>query len=500
MGIRSISACLKKAGHQTRLVFLASRAHAGENRCTPIVLEQLIELCGEFDLIGISLMTNFFESMADLTSKIKLKLDIPIIWGGIHASSCPEECLRYADMVCMGDGEEAMVELADRMERKEDLLSTKNICFSSDEGITKNSVRSLCNSLDSLPFPDYDLSDDHYLDEQNNTIIKMDEEVYKNVLEMGPAPQARPGQFYYQTLTSRGCPHNCSYCWNSTFMSLYAGQKYLRWRSPENIIAELTQMKEKYEFINTVIFSDDTLLIKPAEEIKKFCQYYKEKIGFPFHCLGSPLTITEEKMEYLVDAGLMVIEMGIESGSLRTRELYNRKVSNERILKAAGIIDRFRSRIEPPFYDFLIDNPFETFQDQIDTLKFITQLPLYSRLNLFSLVMFPGTELYNKAKSEEKIKEDSDQAYRKQTYIFSKKGLVNFLFYLARYNPFTRRLLPLFLQEKYIGLLVKIEALGIYQALYLFLESFTLMKKGALALARGDIFRIIKFFKVNLSK
>jgi radical SAM superfamily enzyme YgiQ (UPF0313 family) len=354
--------------------------------------------------------------------------------------------------------------------------------------------------LDSLPFPDYDLSDDHYLDEKNNTIIKMDEDVYKNILESGPAPQARRGQFYYQTLTSRGCPHNCSYCWNSTFMSLYAGEKYLRWRSPENIIAELTQMKERYGFINTVIFSDDTLLIKPVEEIKKFCQYYKEKIGLPFHCLGSPLTITEEKMEYLVDAGLIIIEMGIESGSLRTRKLYNRKVSNERILKAAGIIDKFRSRIEPPFYDFLVDNPFESFQDQIDTLKFITQLPLYSRLNLFSLVMFPGTELFNKATNEKKLNGISTQAYRKQTYIFSKKSLINFLFYVAGYSSFTRRLLPFILKEKYLKQLVRMEPSGIYQILYFFLESFTLTKKGLKALAHGDIFRILKFFKARFLK
>lgn len=493
LGVRSISACLKKAGHRTRLIFLASSSPAGQTKYDSRVLEQLIELCNHSDLIGISLMTNFFESMAHLTSELKSNLDIPVIWGGIHPSSCPEECLRYADMVCIGDGEGAIVEIANRMAEDREIFSTNNIWFQSDNGIIKNPLRPLCQDLDSLPFPDYDLTDDFVLDENECAIIKMDKDVYKYMLENGHAPQAKNGQFYYQTLTSRGCPHNCSYCWNSTFITLYKGEKYLRWRSPEKIIAELASIKERFEFINLVIFSDDTLFIKPVEEIKRLSRYYKEKIGIPFNCLGSPLTITEEKMEYLVDAGLVLIEMGIESGSLRTRKLYNRRVSNERIIEAARIIDKFRSRMEPPFYDFLVDNPFETPQDQLDSLRLITQLPAYSQLHLFSLVMFPGTDIYIKAKEEDLIKDDSSQIYRKQTYIFFKKSYTNFLFYLAGYSYFTRRLLPFFLREGNIELMEKLESFGIYYILYWFLESIILVKKGIKGIIRGDVSRIHKY-------
>jgi radical SAM superfamily enzyme YgiQ (UPF0313 family) len=440
-------------------------------------------------------MTNYFESIAQLTVTLKSNLNIPIIWGGIHPSSCPEECLQYADMVCLGDGEEAIVELADHMEENKEIFSTKNIWFRSDNGIIKNPLRTLCQDLDRLPFPDYDLTDDFILDEKNEALIKLDKELFGYILEKGPAPQARKGQFYYQTLSSRGCPHNCSYCWNSTFKALYAGERYLRWRSPENVIAELAWIKEKYEFINLIIFSDDTLFIRPAEEIKRFCHYYKEKIGLPFNCLGSPLTITEEKMAYLVDAGLVLIEIGIESGSLQTRKLYHREVSNEKIIEAAKTIDKFRSHMEPPFYDFLLDNPFETLQDQLETLQLITQLPAYSRLNLFSLVMFPGTEIYRKAKEQDLIKDEAAQVYRKQTYIFAKENYPNFLFYLAAYSPFTRRLLPLFLKDRVIRLLTRFGPLKVYWVLYWLLESLSLVKKGLGAILRGDISRIHKYLK-----
>ena len=72
---------------------------------------------------------------------------------------------------------------------------------------------------------------------------------------------------------------------------------------------------------------------------------------------ASPGTVNEEKMEALLDAGLAFVEMGIQSTSSTAKELYKRKVSADTILRAANIFHKYRSRIYPPCYHVILDNP-----------------------------------------------------------------------------------------------------------------------------------------------
>ena len=104
-GLKTISAYLREAGHQTRLIFLPDPF--GDNFVPEIlwyndrVLYRLIHLCADSDLIGLNVMTNYFESTIQITQKIKSKLNKKIIRGGIHPTVCPEERLKYADIVCI---------------------------------------------------------------------------------------------------------------------------------------------------------------------------------------------------------------------------------------------------------------------------------------------------------------------------------------------------------------------------------------------------------------
>ena len=129
-GLRTISACLKKEGHEVDMIFLPREF---TDRYEDKTLDDLVELTKKSDLVGITLMSNFFDNAVQITNKLKENYDFPILWGGIHATVRPEECLDHADMVCIGEGEETLVELTKRMGTGQDYYDIKGMGFKNKE-------------------------------------------------------------------------------------------------------------------------------------------------------------------------------------------------------------------------------------------------------------------------------------------------------------------------------------------------------------------------------
>ena len=117
-GLRTLSACLKKEGHDVRLVFLPMPF---TERYEKSILQEIVDISEGAGLIGISLMTNFYDNAIQVTNFIKERLDVHVIWGGIHPTIRPEECLNFVDTVCLGEGEGALLELGKKL-NKEDLI------------------------------------------------------------------------------------------------------------------------------------------------------------------------------------------------------------------------------------------------------------------------------------------------------------------------------------------------------------------------------------------
>jgi radical SAM superfamily enzyme YgiQ (UPF0313 family) len=126
--------------------------------------------------------------------------------------------------------------------------------------------------------------------------------------------------------------------------------------------------------------------------------------------------------------------MGIETGSQKIQKLFNRSsMSNSRMKKAISIVNRYRDRMIPPSYDFIMDVPYETDEDKIETLKFISNIPKPFRLQPFSLVIYPGTELYKKAKMDGYITDERKQIYFK-SYDMREPGYLGLLVSVAKYG------------------------------------------------------------------
>ena len=133
-GLRTLSSCLKKKGHDVQSIFLPKRF---KDRYEEKDLNGLVELSKRTDLVGISLMTNFFDNAVQITQALKNQCNIPVLWGGVHPTIRPDECLKYADMVCIGEGEESLAELANTMDDKKSYYNIGGIWFKDKENIIK---------------------------------------------------------------------------------------------------------------------------------------------------------------------------------------------------------------------------------------------------------------------------------------------------------------------------------------------------------------------------
>ncbi|GAB7081723.1 B12-binding domain-containing radical SAM protein [Megalodesulfovibrio paquesii] len=413
-GLRSLSAWLRLHGVQTRCIFLpdpfGDEIASQPERYTLHALAQVTALCKDADLVGITLMTNYFDNAAQLTKHLQ-PLNIPILWGGVHATIRPEECLAHADFVCVGDGEETLLDLTRALESGNDPSAIPGLWGKSNGQVFRNPVRPLPASLDAYPPPDWS-GNEHYI-LNNDRMIPLSPEEVRTRLEGGTVSRLL-GKIGYQTMTGRGCPHRCSYCINDAVKKLYGAKNYLRWRGTEHVMLELESIIRQYPFIGFIWISDDAFFGRPMHDIQEFCNEYKARIGLPFTCLASPLTMREDKLTALVNAGLVYLQMGVQSGSPRIQDLFNRsRMNNEKLLEAMRIINAFKEQLLPPSYDFILDAPWETDEDRRASLEFITKIPKPFRLQPFSLVLYPGTALHDKATTEGLLQNEQRDVYSK---------------------------------------------------------------------------------------
>tara|TARA_B100002003_G_C14096039_1_gene527185 strand:- start:398 stop:1489 length:1092 start_codon:yes stop_codon:yes gene_type:complete len=194
---------------------------------------------------------------------------------------------------------------------------------------------------------------------------------------------------------------------------MHPHEKPVRIRSVDNIIMELQEVKKNYPFVKMIQFTDDAVGLMSVDEIREFSKRYKEEIGLPLIIIGVvPAVFTKEKLSPLVDAGLVELGFGIESAAQNVKKLYKRPHANHRVADALKMANEFRDRLKVN-HDIILDSPWDTDEDLIETLMFLSKLPTPYILNLFSMVYFPETSLYRKAKKEGLIKDDLNDIYRK---------------------------------------------------------------------------------------
>ena len=346
------------------------------------LIRGIIALIGDSEIIGISSMSRASMRAKALIAGLR-SLGRLIVWGGIHPTLFPEDCVMHADLVCRGEGEEFMLDLAERVALGRGFAGIPNGAYLSDDRIILNDVRPPIADLDNLPFLDFAFENEYILDSTG-------------MLVPNAKMRERKGNILFSG--SRGCNNNCTYCSNSQLKSvIYASKgRYVRKMSIPRFVEAAREYRQLFPQASHFYFTDEDFFARPVEEMRELAETYSDQVGVPFECMASPIQITEEKVALAAKAGLFQIDVGLESGSERIRkEVFNRYFSDEIQKQAAIAIDKHARG--SAMYFLIIGNPYEERQDLLDGVGFLENLPPPFSLRTYNLVFLPGTKLFERA-------------------------------------------------------------------------------------------------------
>jgi len=443
------------------------------------LLQSVIECCQEADVVGISLMSQYFLQAKALTVELKKTFKKPVIWGGIHPTVRPEECLEFADGVCLGEGEWSFLELINKIQNNEEYTDTAGFWFRCGDEVVKNGLYPLEENLDNLPDPDYEI--ESQLIRQGNEIVPLTNEIFEACLPKRVLGNKMVTEFYIAG--SRGCPYHCAYCTSPTLNNFYPGQKYFRLRKIEDVVDEARYLKNHFSFIGNIYFSDDDIFACPPGRLETFARLWKEKVNLLFICTFMPFSYSEERLKLVKEAGAVIVNMGIQSVSQKGMEVFDRHVPKEKLLSVIKSVDEVKMPL-PPVYDFILDNPYESLDDKLENLNFILSLPKNIDIKTFSLTPFPGTSIYERYKRDGILKSDTKDIYS-TAYSEIEKSYINFLYDLVVAN-FPRWLIKLAAGKRIVLLMGKYlpeSAIGK-------LKNFITYYQGIKSLARGELYKI----------
>jgi len=356
-----LSSVLQAHGHETDLLHI-TRLLDGR-RFQDALRER------RYDVVGFSSLSPVFAEVKRLAPLVKEVRDVPVLCGGVHPTLDPEGAMAAEgiDIVCRGEGEEALVELLSRMEAGEPVRAVRNLWVKEEGRVTRNPCRPLIEELDSLPLPDFALFD------------------LPNLFS------AREG---VATMTaSRGCPYHCSYCSNHKVRKIYPnGEKYIRFKSVDRTLQEALRQLSLCDRLKRIDFSDDIFILQ-KDWLAEFAARYPAEVGRPFICNALVNLVDERSAALLRQAGCTMVTIGLESGSERLRRevLKRPAMTNQRILQAAEVLRR--NRIKLATYN-MIGLPTETVDEVFDTIRLNARLrPV--KINEFIFQPYPNTDIYD---------------------------------------------------------------------------------------------------------
>ncbi|MCC6449304.1 MAG: B12-binding domain-containing radical SAM protein [Candidatus Aureabacteria bacterium] len=351
LGLCIISAIARREGHETYLC----ETHQDD----PLDSVSRIRP----DVVAYSSLTGEAKHYLRINERIKKAFPgIFTVMGGHHPTFFPEVLPESTlDAICRGEGEGAFSDLLGALSSGKDPRGIPNIVVR--DGPADCALRPLVPDLDALPPPDYALLYDH---------TPMGSYPLKNVI------------------ASRGCPYNCTYCFNTRWNAMYKGLgRYVRRYSVEYVIRDIERIKARWP-LSCVKFYDDIFVYRADEWLEEFSRKYRARVGIPFFILTRCDLLTEEMVKLLKHAGCRTISMSIEAGNPRIREeMLNRKMTNEQIVRAHRLCRKYGIYT---FTNCIIGLPGTPFSADLESLD----LSLECRVDWGEFLQFhpyPGTTL-----------------------------------------------------------------------------------------------------------
>lgn len=345
------------------------------------------------EVVGFSTYTGYMLNDAiKLSQYVKRNSNAIVIWGGVHPTLLPQQCLKesYIDIIILGEGEYVMVEIINCIINNKSLNKIDGVGFKNNGEIIINPQKQFID-LNELPLPAWDL-------------IKV-EKYYQHWAGVNKL---------LRIYSSKGCPNQCGFCYNQTYH-----KSTWRGKSCEQLIDEIKYLKRNYK-INGIGFTDD-LFTFDKERMSHFCDtLLKDNINISWYC-NARIGLTHDELDNMKKAGCKCIYFGIESGSSKMLKIIRKGIVLSNVQETFEYCKKIGISTVA---SFIIGFPDENEIDLKETISFA--LGLEASIYDFSIYKcYPGTRFYKNVVEKGIFKEPKDM--KEWIYISSwDKATVNF--------------------------------------------------------------------------
>jgi radical SAM superfamily enzyme YgiQ (UPF0313 family) len=385
LGLLYIAAYLRREGHEVAVI------DANAEQIPPVGIERAIP--EGYDVVGTTAFTPSINSSVEVLKAAKNKFPrIVTVIGGAHISVAGKETLEkfpVIDFGVIGEGEETAAELLKHLENGLPVDKISGLVFRKNDTVICNPRRLMIEDLDRIPLPAYDLIP------MNNYRIPIHHVGFGRKVPLGP---------FSLIFTSRGCPMACSFCASKTIWG-----KKVRYRSAENVLAEIETLHRRFG-VRVFDIADDIFTINKTRLHNILDGIIDRGLDIFFNCLSRVDTITEEDLSKMKRAGCYLIRYGVESGSEDILDRMHKHINTEQVVEAfrqtnlAGISCTA---------SFLIGHPGETEETVMKTVQLARRIDA-NLYHFFIAVPYPGTELFDIARRDNLLYEDTGWEHWKQ--------------------------------------------------------------------------------------
>lgn len=361
-GVMALSSFLKENGVDCKVVSTA----------LPLAADKIFEELDKADLFGISSMSGPYLSYAiSIIETIrKIKPNLPIVWGGPHASLMGEDLINrnLADYVIKGVGEKSLLMLIKSLGQDSALSFIPGLIYR-DRGQIKQNPPDLNFDINEFPQLDYSI-----------------------ILNLRPSLLSEE----YSYFSSRGCPFDCSYCVASIIYNR-------RWynKSEDKVVSELTEAYNKYRY-KSVFFWDDNLFVDPKRLTNILSRLNEVNINFKWSgfCRADLFAkFDDEIIKEFKNYGLIWISIGAESGSQRILDSLNKGIKVEHIKEAVVKLKNWDIPCDLSFMGGLPTEQVDDFYKTLDLLKWVKNTHPQASVRLFRFIPYPKMPILNSFKN-----------------------------------------------------------------------------------------------------